>query len=60
MLRAMAKRIRGKRWEVTIRDAGRSHDIVLIKGVATKERAVSEVAELARAIETGVFPERDE
>lgn len=50
---AALRQARGKEWVVLVRRADQKADPVIRRQVKTKEDAVSTVAELAEAIETG-------
>jgi hypothetical protein len=50
---AVVRRARGKEWVVTVRQVDTKSDPVLTRLVRTREEAVSSMADLAEAVESG-------
>jgi hypothetical protein len=52
---AVVRRARGKEWVVTVRRAGSETGRITTCLVRTEEEAISAVAEMAQAVESGLF-----
>lgn len=50
---AAVRQVRGKEWVVSVRRIGTRSDPVMTRLVRTREEAVSSIAELAEAVESG-------